>query len=112
MTIDEWIAEYRPMPHPLGEEHGFDVDGKACLIEAYETKALERVPHRQLWALVENDEGDMVIVAGMRKINVIGYLQTEESWEVGDEMTEPEALHEDSEPNHEDWEVECQDDES
>ena len=56
MTIDEWTQEYKPMPHPTGEEHGFEVDGKACLIETYEGAVLQRLPHKHLWTLLENDE--------------------------------------------------------
>lgn len=109
MTIDEWIQEYSPMPHPTGEEHGFEVDGKACLIEAYEVAVLQQLHHKHLWTILENDEGDLIIVAGLRRVNVLGHLQTEEPWEVGDEMTEPDP--EDREPDQDDWEMDDQDDE-
>jgi hypothetical protein len=119
MTIDDWIEEYIPMPHPTGKDHGFEVDGKSCLIETYETDILQMLPPENTWSLVDT-EGEFVIVAGLRRVNVIGYLYSQEPWETGDEMTEPDHEdlkknefldHEDSEPDQDDWEMDDQDDE-
>lgn len=46
---------------------------------------------------------------GLRRVNVLGHLQTEEPWEVGDEMTDPDP--EDRETDQDDWEMDDQDDE-
>jgi len=108
MTIDRWIQEYKPVQHPTGDEHGFEVDGKSCLIETYEGNVLERLPHNKLWTLVENDEGDMIILAGLHRVNAVGYLQTEEPWETGDETTHPDP--EDDDVDEDDWEMDDKDD--
>lgn len=88
MTEQEWTEKYEPLPHPEGECHGFEVDGECCLIEPSETHILSEIEPNRIWSLVEDDLGNMIVHAGMLRVNVIGYLHTRSPWVTGDEHTE------------------------
>lgn len=97
MTQEEWAETYEPMPHPAGEDHGYEIDGRCCMIEPSEKAIISRIPQKHLWTIIEDETGGQVIVAGFQTVNRIGYLQTRVPWDTGDEMTEPDSDYEDDE---------------
>lgn len=75
LTIEEWDQTYKPKPNP------FDPDASlgGVMLETY-GKELEYVLSQDedfVWTYVDDDEGDLVIVAGYHVINRIGYVITE-----------------------------------
>lgn len=92
MTEDQWIESYRPLPHPKGANHGFEINGECCLIDTDEADIISAVPPKHLWTLLENDEGDLLVAAGDHRVNRIGYLNTRFPWKTGKEITTAEGV--------------------
>ena len=81
MTEDEWIAKYRPKPHPTGQEKGYDYgSGSTLLDNAVADRAhLDQTALFNIWSVIEGDEGQ-IIVSGRHWVNCLGWIVTEEPW--------------------------------
>jgi hypothetical protein len=99
VDAEEWERIYKPIPHPEGKKHGYEIDGEYYLIEPYESTILRGIHKNHLWSFVQNHRGDVYIAAGdweEKSVEVIGYLHTIFPWRSGDEATYPEGV--DGEP--------------
>lgn len=82
LSFDAWLDQYQPMPNHLTvgaafdglmfETHGADL----AQVVAYADGAMGRSARRKVWTLVEDDEGDAVIVEGYHLVNRLGYFLT------------------------------------
>jgi hypothetical protein len=75
---DEWEAKFKPILNPLNPEGPFD----GFMFETYgeELEFLSNYVPSCIWTLVEDDDGDIVVVSGWHFVNRLGYIVTLESW--------------------------------
>ena len=82
-TLDEWLAEFKPVTNHIDPTHGFDLLGDGCnLYETYgrELDYINQVSYRNVvWTVCEEDDM-LYMVNGMRFVNRIGYVVTEENY--------------------------------
>lgn len=83
---DQWVQKYKPKPSPSGD-YGYDFGDGSTLLEAYDydhgtliANAVVNEPSR-LWTVVDDDEGNAVVVPGYHFVNRQGYIITQEPWE-------------------------------
>ena len=73
MSDMDWMATFAPLESPSGSE----------LWEAEELAALTDVTERQVWSVVDGDEGVRVVprAPGSQTVNVIGFAVTAVEWD-------------------------------
>jgi len=76
MTEKEFET-FRPLKNPHGD-HGWD----ATLWETYgvELNFVRNQQPNRVWTLMNDDEGNLVIVTGFHFVNRVGYFVTEIPW--------------------------------
>ena len=80
-TIDDFDEKFTPIKNHLVKDAAFE----GCLFETYgtEVKHVSSQPDNRVWTWVDGDDGTY-LVQGMAYVNRIGYLITEEEYQVGD----------------------------
>lgn len=92
MDYDEWAEKFKLKKNALVDDAPFD----GCLFETYgreeaQIKELLEACPRCVWTIVEDDDGNLIVVDGWHYVNRFGYLVTElpaaenTSYEVVDE---------------------------
>lgn len=75
MSSEDWMIAYAPLNPPS--------DPETELWEADEVDALADVTDKQIWSVVEGDEGLYVVprVPGSQLVNVVGFAVTAVEWD-------------------------------
>ena len=78
LTWDEFVERFRPKKNPIDPNASYD----GCLLETYGEEAtfvslMNDLAPETVWTLVEDDEGNLVVVDGLHWVNRQGYLLTE-----------------------------------
>lgn len=68
----------------------FNIDqeeGREGMLETYgeSLELLKKADPNKIWTIVDGDDDDMIIVAGMHYVNRINYFVSNEPWESEDE---------------------------
>lgn len=87
MNIDDFYEKYTPLlNHFYNDENGCSWSG--CMLETYGQEldyvlsfANNPALKRNLWTIVEGDDGQACICADYHLVNRMGYLITDEPWE-------------------------------
>lgn len=81
-----WEEEYFDNNFTLVKNHinGDDASWGGCMFETYDEELdyiceKREANPKQIWSIVEGDKGEYVC-AGFQRVNVLGYLITEEEW--------------------------------
>ena len=89
MNIDNFYEKYHPLPNHF-YTNPEDCPWDGCMLETYDREieyvlsfANNPALQRNLWTIVEGDDGQVCICAGYHLVNRMGYLITDEPW--GDE---------------------------
>lgn len=77
MTYDEWIETYKPQQNHI--DKGASTDGTMFETFGEEMDFVLTQDNRQVWTLVEGDEG-MYVLAGTHLVNRMGFFVTEVPW--------------------------------
>lgn len=82
LSYDKWIEAFKPnintttpgsaFDGTMYETYGADLDE----VIKWADGAMGTSYRRKVWTIVENDDGDLVIVDGYHRVNRIGYLLT------------------------------------
>ena len=86
--LNHWIKTYKPIANAFdGNASWQDEAGVGIMFETFgeELGFVLRVADKQpnhVWTLVDDDEGEPVIIHGYHIVNRIGYFITEEPWKV------------------------------
>jgi len=86
LSLDNWIDQFKPQPNHFDTGHGLDFGNGNCLYEtfgeelAFITRLQEKKPN-SIWTLVDVD-GEMIISEGFHLVNRMGYLITENSYDI------------------------------
>ncbi len=86
LTEDEFSDQYRPLPNPVNPNAPWDIgDSQGCLIETYgqEWDFIRSFDRRRVWTIIDNNDGQTFIVSGLRWVNRLGYIITENPWPDG-----------------------------
>jgi hypothetical protein len=76
-TLEEFNSRYQLIVNPLNPLAGWALnDSDGCLYETYgeELEFVKRQPARQIWTLVDGDDGALYLLSGFHLVNRIGYL--------------------------------------
>ena len=82
LSFDAWADKYQPMVNHLTAGASFDGlmfethGAELAQVLAYADGKMGRSYRRKVWTLVEDDEGDAVIVEGYHLVNRLGYFLT------------------------------------
>jgi hypothetical protein len=82
LSFDGWVSKYTPMINHLSPGAAFDGlmfethGNELALVLSYANGAMGRSYRRKVWTLVEDDEGQAVIVEGYHLVNRLGYFLT------------------------------------
>ena len=54
-----------------------------CMYETFgeELEYIKAIPNNRVWTIIDNDKGELIIIAGRHLINRIGYLVTDTEWQ-------------------------------
>lgn len=76
MTEKEFKT-FRPLKNPHGD-HGWD----GTLWETYgaELNFVRNQPNNKVWTLMDDEEGNLIIMTGLHHTNRVGYFVTELPW--------------------------------
>lgn len=91
LTQDEFENQFTVLESADGESIRDDCSGIAS-------------DSKHLWTIVDGDDGGMYALSGVHYVNRIGYLVTEEAWDVETEAVWHEASDEDEDEDEEDGE--------
>lgn len=87
ITEEEWGEKFKPTANKIVPGQGFDFSGasKDDNSSLYgttdeERAELKRVGPNHVWTILEGDHDEIYIVNGIRHVNRIGYIITEEPW--------------------------------
>jgi hypothetical protein len=84
LTEAEFNELYRPLTNPINPNAPCDIgDAKGCLIETFgaEWDFIRSYDRRRVWTIIDNnDGGEYLIISGLRWVNRLGYLITENPW--------------------------------
>lgn len=83
LSEDQFNDQYRPLPNPINPRAPWDIgDAQGCLIETYgpEWDFIKSFDRRRVWTIIDNNDGETFIVSGLRWVNRLGYLITENPW--------------------------------
>lgn len=89
MSFESWADEYQPMINHLTAGAAFDGlmfethGNELALAVAYADGSMGRSYRRKVWTLVEDDEGEPVIVEGYHLVNRLGYFLTVKAAQAG-----------------------------
>lgn len=77
--FETWWNNFRPIANHIEPDSAYD----GCMFETYgpELDYVLSVPVAHVWTLVDGDDGSIVLDAGYRYVNRIGYLITEQAWD-------------------------------
>lgn len=81
LTYDNWFDQFAPIANPNGDS-GFCVGDECYLFEPSrpeDAKALKNAAPTNIWTYIDGDEGEPVIVAGICRVNSLGYFITKKS---------------------------------
>lgn len=73
--------------YTMGHEHSISPDDMCsfggCMYETFgeELDYVKTKLNKNIWTIVDNEEGDLTIIAGFHFVNRLGYLITDEAWE-------------------------------
>jgi len=80
ISIESWSDKYRPLKNTLVSDAPFN----GCMFETF-GEELELIAmymnNRQIWTLVNGDDGNDYVIPGYHYVNRIGYFLTENEWE-------------------------------
>ncbi len=88
MTIDNFYEKYNPEFNQVllkdakcNPEDMSSFGG--CMYETFgkEVEYVKQKPNKNIWTIVDNEDGELIIIAGFHFVNRLGYLITPESWE-------------------------------
>jgi len=90
MTIDNFYEKYNPefnqvllptLKDGLSPEDMCSFGG--CMYETFgkEVEYVKRKLNKNIWTIVDNEDGELIIIAGFHFVNRLGYLITPEAWE-------------------------------
>lgn len=87
ISEDKWIEAYKPLVNPVDASFGYDFGDGCTLVETYgdHITYLESIDENRIWTVIEDDNGNQIIVSGKMRLNRIGFIVTEHPW---DEYTE------------------------
>jgi hypothetical protein len=77
LTEDEFSDRYPLVPNHINPSAGWDIgEAGGCLFETYgeEFEFVRRQNPRNVWTLVDGDDGDMYVISGLHFVNRVGYL--------------------------------------
>jgi len=80
LTEAEFDEQYRAIPNHLNPHAPWDQgDAQGCLFETYgeEYEFVRSFDRNRVWTIVDNNDGTMNILSGLRWINRLGYLITQ-----------------------------------
>lgn len=83
LSEDQFNDQYRPLPNPVNPDAPWDIgDAQGCLIETFgpEWEFIKSFERRRVWTIIDNNDGGTFIVSGLRWVNRLGYLITENPW--------------------------------
>jgi hypothetical protein len=54
-----------------------------CMYETFgeELECVKQKENKHIWTIVDNEDGELIIIAGFHFVNRLGYLITDEAWE-------------------------------
>lgn len=78
LTWDEFVVRFRPKKNPIDPNASYE----GCLLETYGEEGtfvslMNEMAPETVWTLVEDDDGNLVVVDGMHWVNRLGYFVTE-----------------------------------
>lgn len=78
LTWDEFAARFRPKKNPIDPNASYE----GCLLETYGEEGtfvsmMNEIAPETVWTVVEDDDGNLVVVDGLHWVNRHGYLVTE-----------------------------------
>ena len=77
LAEEDFYAQYSLIPNHINPSAGWSFDGtRGCLFETYgdEFAFVRRYDPRQVWTLVDGDDGDLYLISGLHFVNRVGYL--------------------------------------
>jgi hypothetical protein len=79
LTIDEWDSKYLPINNKFDDNASFN----GAMFETYgrELDYVIKQGSSHIWTLIDDSEGDLLIVNGYHLVNRIGYFITKNKWE-------------------------------
>lgn len=83
LTVDEFIERFKPLPNPVTPSAPCDFgNAKGCLIETYgaEWEFIRSFDRQRVWTLIDNNAGDLFLLSGLRWVNRLGYIITQNPW--------------------------------
>jgi hypothetical protein len=100
---DDFYSEYKPqINHIIREKinpsiNDRDITGwNGTMYETfgeeldYITNLVRSGEGNRVWTIVDGEDGDLIIIAGFRFVNRMGYLVTEKPWTSSDDYVEEE----------------------
>lgn len=77
--FDAWCDVFSPIKNHLVADTSFN----GCLFETYgqELDYVKSVPVAHIWTLIDGDDGHLVVNAGFKYVNRIGFFITEKPWD-------------------------------
>lgn len=83
LTVDEFIERFKPLSNPVVPSAPCDFgNAKGCLIETYgpEWEFIRSFDRQRVWTLIDNNAGDLFLLSGLRWVNRLGYIITQNPW--------------------------------
>jgi len=80
MTYDEFFEKYKPIKNDIVETSAFD----GYMFETYGDEykfVISNSLDKKVWTILEGDDDDLFISAGLRLVNRLGFFVTELPWE-------------------------------
>jgi hypothetical protein len=89
LSYDRWIETFNPKVNTITANSAFD----GMMFETYgddlaevlrlSSDVLDPAGPLKVWTIVENDDGDLVIVDGYHRVNRMGYMITDKPADAG-----------------------------
>ena len=81
MSYSDWVEAYQPQPNTTTPNAPFDgtmyeTFGADLEVIFKRASNINAVARRKVWTLVENDDGDWIVVDGYQRVNRMGYFIT------------------------------------
>jgi hypothetical protein len=83
LTLDTFIDRFQPLPNPVTPNAPYDFgNAKGCLLETYgpDWEFLRTFDRHRIWTLIDNNAGDLFLLSGLRWVNRLGFIITENPW--------------------------------
>jgi hypothetical protein len=79
---DDWVSTFEPVKNEIDA----NASGEGCMYETFGEELLavlaaNKVNANTVWTLIEDDEGELAISAGLRTINRQGYFITKNAFD-------------------------------